>query len=61
MSKCKGDDKCIQNCSLKMPREETIWETRHRQENNIQMNLRELGVKVWSECSSLWTGPVLGF
>jgi hypothetical protein len=47
-------EKCIQNFGQKTRKEET--RPRRSIENNIRMDLREQGGKVWTGCIWLWIG-----
>jgi hypothetical protein len=41
----RGDEKCIKNVDWKASREETTWKIRHKWEDNIKKDLREIGFR----------------
>lgn len=48
-SRHAGDGRCTQNFSWKHRSENTTWKSRHKWDDNINVDLTEIRWKVWIE------------
>jgi hypothetical protein len=55
------EERCIQSFGGETWGNETTWKTRRSWEDNIKMNLREVGWEIWTGLIWLWTGTDGGF
>jgi hypothetical protein len=56
MSRGEGRDRCILNVDWKLERKTSVGRTRFKWEDNIKINLKDRGLRIWSGFDLLRTG-----
>ena len=59
MSRDEGGDRYILNVDWKLERKTPIGRPRFKWENNIKIDLKDRGLRIWSGFDLLRTGPVV--